>query len=256
MRRILTGRPVRTTLVATSLALAACNTNGDGPGLRLVSESQVQQMAARSWQQLRQQAPVTDNPSYQRRAERITSRVLRASGRDPGQWEVIVFEDDQLNAFALPGGKIGIYEGMMELTANDGELAAVIGHEIAHNTEKHALSRVNSQAATQLGVTLAAVLVGGEQQRNVAGLLGMGAQYGLLLPHGRNQELEADRLGLIYMARAGYNPEAAVTFWQKMSRQGGSRPPAFLSTHPAPEQRIDQIRSLLPDARQIYRQNS
>ncbi|MBO6781678.1 MAG: M48 family metallopeptidase [Alphaproteobacteria bacterium] len=256
MHRIFATRPIRFTLLAASLALAACQTDGSGPGIRLVSENQVQQMAAQSWNQLRQQAPVTDNTSYQRRAERITSRVLRASGRDPGQWEVVVFKDDQLNAFALPGGKIGIYEGMMELASSDAELAAVIGHEIAHNTEKHAVSRVNSQAATQLGITLAAVLVGGEQQRSVAGLLGMGAQYGLLLPHGRSQELEADRLGLIYMARAGYNPEAAVTFWQKMSRQGGSRPPAFLSTHPAPEQRIDQIRAMLPEARQIYRQNS
>ena len=246
---------MRALLIAAGLGLAACNTTGDGLGIQLVPESQVQQMAAQSWQQLRQQEKVSDNTAFQRRANRISSRVLRASRRDPGAWEVVVFEDDQLNAFALPGGKIGIYEGMMRLADSDAELAAVIGHEIAHNTEKHAVSRVNSQAATQLGITLASTLIGGEQQRSVAGLLGMGAQFGFLLPHNRGQELEADRLGLVYMARAGYNPDAAVTFWQKMSRQGGSRPPAFLSTHPAPEQRIDQIRSLLPEARQIYRAN-
>lgn len=242
-------------VLSSTLALGGCATDGTGLGINLVSEAQVNQMAAQSWQQLRQEAPVSDNARYQRRADRITTRVLRASGRDPGAWEVVVFEDDQVNAFALPGGKIGIYEGMMELATTDAQLAAVIGHEIAHNTEDHAVERVNSQAATQLGIGVAAAVIGGEQSNAVAGLLGMGAQFGVLLPYGRNQELEADRLGLIYMARAGYNPEEAVTFWQKMAAQGGARQPEFASTHPAPEQRIRQIRELLPEARQIYNAN-
>lgn len=236
----------------SGFALAGCAGDSTGLGVQLVSSQEVDRMGLQTWQKLRSETPATSDRSYQRTLDRVSKRVLVAAGKDPAAWEAVVFAGDQVNAFALPGGKIGVYEGMMQRVANDAELAAVVGHEIAHNEEQHAAERVNSQAVTQLGVNLTAAALGGEQANMVAGLLNAGAQYGVLLPYGRNQELEADRLGLQYMARAGYDPRAALEFWQKMAREGGSRTPAFASTHPAPEQRIAQIRALLPDADTIY----
>src|SRR3546814_4029948 len=138
-------------------------------------------------------------------------RVLRGAGEKPADWEVVVFQGAEANAFALPGNNIGVYEGMLQVAKTDDQLAAVIGHEIAHVERAHAVERVNSEATTQLGVQVVGGVLqasgtgGGEQE---AELLGAGAKYGLLLPYARNQELEADRLGLITMARAGYEPRA------------------------------------------------
>jgi len=146
---------------------------------------------------------------------------------------------------------------MMKLVAGEAELAAVMGHEIGHVDENHAAERVNSQAATELGVNLAGIALGsasGTDPQAVASLLGMGAQVGLLLPYSRNQELEADRLGLTSMAKAGYDPRAAVALWQKMQAQG-DRPPTFLSTHPGPEQRIERLQRLMPQALETYRRS-
>jgi predicted Zn-dependent protease len=248
-------RPAMIALTAGAIALAGCAGDQTGLGLSLVPEEQVEQMGLQTWQKLRSETPASQNRSYQQRLDRVATRILAAAGENPKAWEAVVFKGDQVNAFALPGGKIGFYEGMMELAESDAELAAVVGHEIAHNQEKHAVERVNSQAATQLGVGIAAAALGGQQANAVAGILNAGAQYGVLLPYGRNQELESDRQGLKYMARAGYNPNAAVTFWQKMANQSASRPPAFASTHPAPEQRIAQIKEMLPEARSIYQAN-
>ncbi|HEV7370162.1 M48 family metallopeptidase, partial [Arenibaculum sp.] len=154
-----------------------------------------------------------------------------------------------------PGGKIGVYEGMFQVAENEAQLAAVVGHEIAHNQAQHAQQRLSSQAATELGTqVLGAVLqggnVGGGQQ--IAALLGAGAQYGLILPYSRNQELEADRLGLLMMARAGYDPRAAVQLWRNMGAAGGARPPEFMSTHPGPESRIARLEELVPEAQAVY----
>lgn len=244
-------------VAASTAGLAGCATDATGLGLNLVPEQQVQQMGLQTWQQIRQQEPVSPNGAYQRTAERISNRVLQAAGRDPSQWEVVVFQGEQANAFALPGGKIGVYEGMIELAANEAQLAAVIAHEIAHNEENHAAERVNSQMATQLGVDLAGAALGqtvGGGGAQIAALLGAGAQYGLLLPYSRNQELEADRQGLVYMARAGYDPREAVELWRRMEAQGGARPPVFASTHPAEGQRIEQLQQLMPQALEVYRQ--
>lgn len=241
---------------AGTLTLAGCAGDSTGLGVDLVSQQQIASMSDQAWAEITAQTPRSDNASYRRRADTVATRVLRAAGHDPAQWDVVVFEGEEVNAFALPGRHIGIYEGMMREADSDAELAAVIGHEIAHVEADHTVERVNSQAAAQLGVNLAAAVAGQENARLVAGLLGAGAQYGVLLPYGRNQELEADRIGLDHMARAGYDPRAALTFWQDMQANGGSRPPEFASTHPAPETRIAQIRQQLPGAQSLYRQQS
>lgn len=255
-RRPFVRKSVAALMIAGSTAgLGACAGDSTGLGLNLVPEEQVQQMGLQSWQQIRNETPASGNAAYQQTAQQVAARVLQAAGKNPAEWEVVVFQGDAANAFALPGKKIGVYEGMMQLAGNEAQLAAVISHEIAHNEENHAAERVNSQMATQLGVDLAGAALGqtaGVGGQQVAALLGAGAQYGLLLPYSRNQELEADRLGLQYMARAGYDPREAVELWRSMARQGGG-PPEFLSTHPAPEQRIERLQELMPQAMELYR---
>lgn len=240
----------------TALALAACAGDSTGLGINLVSDEQVAEMAQPAWQKILAETQESDNAAYKQAARNVSSRLLAAAGHDPSQWEVRVFEGNQANAFALPNGKIGVFEGMFQTAENEAQLAAVLGHEIAHVEQDHSAERVNSQMATELGVQLASAVLGASAGGNaelVAGLLGAGAQYGLILPYGRNQELEADRLGLMLMAKAGYDPRQSIELWRNMSRAGGATPPTFLSTHPGHEQRIEQLQEFMPEALAQYR---
>ena len=232
--------------------LAACSAEQLG-GLNLVPERQVDQMGAVQWRQILAQQPVSRDPEANAVVRRIAARIVRAAGGDPGNWEVAVFEDRSPNAFALPGGKIGVHTGLMRLAENEDQLASVIGHEVGHVVAEHSKERVNAQAATKIGSQIAGVALGAAglpAGPEMAALLGAGAQYGLILPFSRNHELEADRLGIEYMARAGYDPNAAVEFWRRMTaatqRQG--RPPEWMSTHPSDERRIAQLEELAEQA--------
>lgn len=250
---------VRRSLVAAAtaapLALTACaGSDGTGLGLNLVSQDQVQQMGIESWARLKAETQRSDNVGYQASLEQVGGRVLSAIGENPAAWEMVVFEGDEANAFALPGNKIGVFEGMFQYARNEAQLAAIIGHEIAHNQQHHAAERVNTELGTQLGLQAvgAALQVGNVAYANqIAGALGMGAQYGVILPYGRNQELEADRLGLMSMARAGYDPREAVGLWENM-REAGPRPAEFMSTHPSPDNRIARLQQMMPSALQVY----
>ncbi|MGC2857391.1 M48 family metallopeptidase [Novispirillum sp. DQ9] len=236
--------------------LAGCAGESTGLGLGLVPEEQVQQMGQQAWQKIRSETPATRDAAMQARAERVSNRILAAAGETPRAWDVVVFQGREANAFALPGRHIGVYEGMMRFVRSDAELASVIGHEIAHVTQNHSAERVNTQVATQTGVQIAAAAAGAANMGSpemIASILGAGAQYGIAMPYGRNQELEADRLGLGYMARAGYNPEAAISLWQRMETGGG---PEFLSTHPGADRRIERIRAWLPEVMPVYRANA
>ena len=246
-------------LTLSGLLVAGCAGSGDtGLGIDLVSQEQVQEMGAETWQRIRSETPTSSNRDYQQTADRVAEDLLQAAGANPGEWEVVVFEGEQANAFALPGGQIGIYEGMFQVAENEAQLAAVIAHEIGHVRAEHSQERVSSQVATQGAVQLvsAALQVGNVGYANaIAGALGAGAQYGVLLPYSRNQELEADRTGLRLMAEGGYDPREALEFWRRMEQQGGERPPAFLSTHPAAGDRIEQLQELMPEAVEVYRDN-
>lgn len=240
----------------TALALAGCETDSTGLGVNLVSQNQVVEMAQPAWEKLKAETPQSNNATYLQAARNVSNRLLQAAGQDPSKWEVVVFQGSQANAFALPNAKIGVFEGMFQTAQNEAQLAAVIGHEIAHVQARHSTERVNSEMATQLGIQVAGAVLGssvGVSPEAAAGLLGAGAQYGLILPYGRNQELEADRLGLMLMARAGYDPRQSVALWQNMGKAGGSAPPTFLSTHPGHEQRIAQLQQLMPQALAEYR---
>lgn len=219
-------------------------------------------MGAEEFAQIRQELPRSTNVAYEHELQSVGQRIVAVSGSPipPAQWDFVVFRSDQVNAFALPGGHVGAFEGMMELVGgDDAELAAVVGHEVGHVIARHSAQRVGTEEITQLGIgaVAAALQLGGYADAQTASqLLGTGAQYGILLPFSRSQELEADRLGLTLMARAGYDPEAAILFWQKMMASGGAQPPAFLSTHPSDQDRIARLEVMLPQAGQEYRRQS
>jgi predicted Zn-dependent protease len=171
-------------------------------------------------------------------------------------WEVTVFEDQAVNAFALPGGKIGVYTGLLRVADGQDQLAAVIGHEVAHVIADHANARISVAYASQSGFQLIQAMAGAAtpQKSQLLGLLGLGIQTGVLLPYGRGQESESDILGLQYMARAGFVPGASILLWQNMAREGGGRPPEFMSTHPSHQTRINDLNRAMPEAQRLFNQ--
>lgn len=230
---------------AATLTLSGC----DGPP-DLVSDEQVEALGLQSWAAIRHETPVSQNSDYQRTLAAISRQLLEAGGADPEAWEVTVFASDQANAFALPGRKIGVFEGMFEVTQNADQMAAIVGHEIGHLEADHGHKRVNAQVAKQYSIrALAWLLNVGEVEYadEIAAALGIGVEVGLLLPYSRDQELEADRLGLILMDSAGFDPREAVPLWQRMEAAASRRAPEFLATHPAPASRIEAIEAMLPE---------
>jgi predicted Zn-dependent protease len=172
------------------------------------------------------------------------------------QWDVAVIQSDQANAFCLPGGKMAVYTGLVPVAQNQDAMAVVMGHEIAHALLRHGSQRMAQQKLVQMGQMAAGVALGGmdpQQQQAVMAALGAGAQYGFILPYGRNHETQADRVGLMLAAAACYNPREAIPLWQRMSQLGGGeRQPEFASTHPDPANRIQTLQSLLPQAEAFY----
>jgi predicted Zn-dependent protease len=229
------------------LAILVAILTGCTSGPRLLPESYLASMANGEFEQMKQQMLVSQDPALIARAERVGRAI--ATQVDPllpgAQWEFIVFEDPQVNAFALPGGKIGVFTGLLSLATTDDELAVVMGHEVAHVLLQHGNERVSAELLRGLGAV--AVLYGtrnrSETDREQAMLLyGVGSQVGVMLPYSRHHEHEADSLGLEIMARAGYDPAAGAIFWQKMGAQSGGVMPEFLSTHPNYENRIQRLR--------------
>lgn len=247
------GREWLAAALGLALFLGGCAQQGTGFGLDLVPDADVRALGLKEWQDLRGQTPASDDKAARARVEQVARRVLAGAGENPAAWEVVLFKSAEINAFALPGNKIGVFEGMLAVAETDDQLAAVIGHEIGHNKAAHAKQRLNTQAATEIGVNILSATLGGADQETTAALLGAGAQYGIVLPYSRNQESEADLMGLHYMARAGYDPRAAVTLWQRMEQASGAAPPAFMSTHPATGERIRAIEAELPRALAEFR---
>ncbi|HEY5802150.1 MAG TPA: M48 family metallopeptidase [Lysobacter sp.] len=174
------------------------------------------------------------------------------------QWDVAVIQSDQANAFCLPGGKMAVYTGLLPVAKTQDAMAVVMGHEIAHALLRHASQRMAQQKLVQMGQMAAGMAMGGMdpgQQQAIMAALGAGAQYGLILPYGRNHETQADKVGLMLAAAACYNPQEAIPLWQRMAELGGGeRPPEFASTHPDPANRIQVLQSLMPQAEQFRAQ--
>jgi len=189
--------------------------------------------------------------------KRAGERIAKQTGRSDYLWEFFLIDNDkEANAFCLPGGKVFVYTGIFKYASNEDELASVMGHEIAHALARHGAERVSQSQLTAIGgQVLQSVMVGKGNPQNTALVMqafGIGSQLGIALPFSREQEYEADHIGLILSAKAGYNPNAALTFWEKFAKDG-SNGPEYLSTHPAGENRIAKLKSLMPSAMQYYK---
>lgn len=205
---------------------------------------------------LSQSDTIRSGPEYAM-VERVARRLAAATGdaaRD-FQWQVALIRSDQANAFCLPGGKIAVYTGILPYTQNEASLAAVMGHEMAHAIARHGSQRMLRTALAQTllaGAQFSLTDMDPRERYTVMAALGVGAQYGVLLPFSREHESEADAMGLMYMARAGYDPHEAIGFWERMAQAGGSQPPQFMSTHPANATRIQNLQALMPKAEAEY----
>jgi len=236
--------------------------------LSLVPESEMQQMSYAQYDTFLMTHKLSTNKSDTEMVKRIGTRIQHAvesymnshnqqSALNGYQWEFNLVEDKQVNAWCMPGGKVVVYTGILPVTKDEPSLAVVMGHEIAHAVARHGSERMSQGLLAQgLGEGLAVALHNQPAQTQQLWMtaFGVGAQVGVLLPFSRTQESEADRLGLIFMAMAGYDPHGAVTFWQRMAKQGGDgKPPEFLSTHPADATRIAQIEKEMPEAMKYYK---
>ena len=256
---MLNPRPFRSRLLAILLLLGlvpGCETvpiTGRSQ-LNLLSEPDEIKMGIQAYQEVTSKAKVSSSSVHNAQVNRVAQRIIGAVEKPDLPWEVKVIEENQANAFALPGGKIAVYTGILPIARDDAGLAAVIGHEVGHVIARHSAERVSQQMVAQgLGGALVSGVLGTDPQTS-AQVAGLFAQ-GLLLPWGRRQESEADHIGLILMAKAGYDPRAARDLWVRMGEasKGRSRAPEFLSTHPSEETRIRQIEAWLPEAQKYYK---
>lgn len=248
--------------LSSSLLMAACATAPETGRSQLVmiDPAQEAQLGFSAFEQKKRQTPIARDSAAQRQLQEVGQRIARVASVPNARWEFVVFEDKEANAFALPGGKVGINTGILPITKNDAGLAAVVAHEVAHVSARHGAERMSQGMAVQLGgAVLSAVLgasgYGGMTHDVAMQAFGLGAQYGLLMPYSRLQESEADRIGLLYMARAGYDPREAVAFWQRFSAYNaarGGKGPAFLSTHPLDDTRIADLQKAMPQAMAEY----
>jgi len=244
---------------AAVLLLAACETvpyTGRSQ-LNLLPEGSELQMGRQAYAEVLRQSAINRDPVANGQLEGVGRRIAAATGRTDFQWRFTLIESQEANAFCLPGGQVAVYTGILPITQDEAGLAVVLGHEISHAIAHHGAERISQSLLIQTG--LAATQIGLANRdpattRQVTSLLGAGAAVGVMLPWSRAQESEADHLGLIFMAKAGYDPHAAVAFWQRMTQAAkGRRPPEFLSDHPSDETRVRQIEAWIPEAMGYYR---
>lgn len=242
-------------LLAVALLAGACATSPTGRRqLLMYGDETMNELGVASFEQIRSDMPTSTDAATNRYVQCVAQsivRILEPSDGGPASWEVVVFEEQTANAFALPGGKIGVHTGLLAVAENQDQLATVIGHEVGHVLAHHSNERMSQSQMSQLGMAVAGAIVSSDGlsagERQTLALLGVGAQYGVLMPYGRKQESEADLIGLDLMARAGFEPSASIALWQNMGR-GGQQPPEFMSTHPSHETRIRDLEARLPHA--------
>lgn len=237
------------TLSLLSLVIASCASSPlDRRQVVLYSESEMAQQGERSYRQMQQEIPISQDDREIRYVQCVADHIIEAlddSQRAQGEWEVTVFDQDQANAFALPGGKIGVYNGLFDTAVNQDQLAAVIAHEVGHVLANHSNERASQSTIRNVGVATAQIL--GVSNATLE-LFDLGAQLGLFLPFNRTQESEADSIGVLLMANAGFDPSQSILLWENMSVDAGPRPPELLSTHPSPASRIQELQNRMPQA--------
>jgi metalloendopeptidase OMA1, mitochondrial len=226
----------------------------------LVPAAQELQLGLAGFEQLKQEHKISTDKAANELVQRVGQRIAAVASPDlpDAQWEFVVFDSPEANAFCLPGGKVGVYTGILEITQDEAGLATVIGHEVAHAAARHGGERMSQALLMQTGGQVVGAALGGTSPlTQTAAMIAYGAtaQLGIALPHSRRQEAEADEIGLIYMARAGYNPQAALEFWRRFAdvTASESQGPWFLRSHPVTEDRIEHIRQIMPRAMAEYR---
>lgn len=256
------------TLAAGALLLTGCSSvpiTGRKQVL-LVSDQEVLTSSLSQYSDFIKKAPISTNATESAMVTRVgkkiaaaTENYLRANGLSSEipnfQWEFHLVKSNDVNAFCMPGGKIVVYEGLMKLINRDDELGVVLGHEVAHAVAKHSNERISQQMLAQYGAQVLGGVLSNKSDavQQIAGqVYGLGAQYGVMLPFSRKHELEADKMGLVLMSMAGFDPNYAVSFWQKMAQSGGQQVPELMSTHPSDARRIADIQKELPAIRSQY----
>jgi len=242
-------------LLASLFGLAGCYTVPETgrSSFTLLPESQVVSMGLSSFEQIKAEEPlITSGPRYEM-IQRVGNRVADAVGDDlpAADWEFIYIDRDEVNAFALPGGKVAVYDGLFEAVENEDQLAFVLGHEVAHVTARHANQRLSQAmvvAGVGSGLGYAIDDLDPAERQIILAAYGVGATVGVALPYSRMHESEADVIGQIYMARAGYDPREAPQVWENMAEVGGAQPPEFLSTHPSYDNRTERLEENVPRA--------
>ncbi len=244
------------TISLTTLILVSCVTSPLGRNqLNFMPADQMSTMGIEAFSQMKQETPIETNSKINSYVTCIANALIQVSDSET-EWEVVVFRDDTANAFALPGGKIGVHTGLLKIAENQHQLAAVIGHEIGHVLANHSNERVSQEFMLSQGLALVQSLsnVQSPMGQQLVGLLGIGAKYGIMLPYSRTHESEADEMGLYFMAKAGFKPQESVKLWQNMSADNESQPPEFASTHPSHDTRIAKLNQAMGSAQQLYKQ--
>lgn len=222
----------------------------------LVSESEEVALGEQSRDEILKKSKLSEDKKLTEMVEQVGEAIAKVSGRDDFQWEFYLIEDKQVNAFCLPGGKVFVYSGLMKLVKSESELATVISHEVAHAIARHGAERMSMSKASTLGKSVISQALGlgsSEWAGTFDMAYGVGVNYGLILPYSREQEYEADRIGLILMEKAGFKLEDALSFWKSMnSLTDGSSGFDFASTHPSSQKRIAKIQELIPTIKSKY----
>lgn len=235
--------------------------------LNLIPDSEMMTMSYQQYDQVVKESQLSSDTVQVNRLRRVGKRIQKSvedyfaaagnSGHLQGyQWEFNLIESEDVNAWCMPGGKVAFYTGILPVCKDDAGIAVVMGHEVAHAVAEHGAERMSHALLAEMGGMALSAAVASEPEQTQAlwmTAFAVGAQYGALLPYSRTQESEADHLGLIFMAMAGYDPQVAVSFWQRMSAQGGASLPEFMSTHPSDETRIRKIQEYLPEAQKAYK---
>jgi predicted Zn-dependent protease len=225
----------------------------------MMSESDLNKMGSASFKEMKSKEKISQSPKINRYVQCVANAITKNVPKSAhnGAWEVVVFDSEQVNAFALPGGKIGVYTGILKVTENQDQLGAIIGHEVGHVIEHHANERLSSNQVSQIGLSIVSGVLESqnvESRNTVMAGLGLGVQYGVLMPYGRSHESEADIVGQDLMAKSGFDPKASIKLWQNMAKLSKAAPPEFMSTHPSNATRIKQLTAHLPISTPIFKQ--